>query len=120
MENRSTEVKSLRPDLDLIKDLSAGNEVNLFQTEVLRPILKFQNDVIVDFFKSSTKVYTDKVQIEAIVTSTLSKDQRVKGVMLGMVLGMLTVEEMRFYNDHQKEISKRITAMLKQRLISQL
>ena len=123
MEDRAKAIKSLRPVLGLSKDKSDGNEINLFQTEVLRPILKFQNNLLVEYFKSKAFQKVEPLnqkQLVNMINASLTKDINLRNLLSGMVVGLFSEDELRFYIDHQKEIIKRIISMLKHRLENQL
>jgi hypothetical protein len=94
-----------------------------FQNKTLRPILKLQNDVLVAFFKSQLKgaVMPDfKVELTGFVQQRLQKDLATRNTLLGMVLGLLSEEEMEGFIADKNEISKRIMDMMAQRIIDQL
>lgn len=94
-----------------------------FQNKVLRPILKLQNDVLVTLFKSQLKGATlpdFKVELNAFVQQRLQKDLATRNTLLGMVLGLLSEEEMEGFIADKNEISKRIMDMMAQRIIDQL
>ena len=45
-----------------------------------------------------------------------SKQQDKKGIIIGAICGLLTAEELAFYQTHEKEVNKRIIQMVVQRL----
>ena len=49
MENRTTQLTQIRPMLDLAE---ATTEIEQFQNGTLRPILKFQNPLILQLFRN--------------------------------------------------------------------
>ena len=52
METRTKSLLSIRPSLDHIKNTDDPASEAYFQNEVLRPILKFQNDLFVQVLKN--------------------------------------------------------------------
>lgn len=94
-----------------------------FQNDVLRPILKFQNDAFVSYFKAhiGDAILPQKpVTLEAFIKTRLQKDLALRNTCLGLTIGLLTAEELPFYFEHKTELNKRIIQMLCQRLIDQL
>ncbi len=94
-----------------------------FQNKTLRPILKLQNDVLVSFFKSQLKgaaLPDFKVELTGFVQQRLQKDLATRNTLLGMVIGLLSEEEMETFIADKNEISKRIMDMMAQRIIDQL
>ena len=55
--NRTNQIISLRPFIDKLDTARAPLSEELFQNEVLRPILKFQNPLIIDFFIHQCELY---------------------------------------------------------------
>lgn len=124
--NRSIVIKSLRPELLNIVKGSEISEIELFQNEVLRPILKFQSEVFTTLFISNLKkrdVDFAKMNLNgriAHVTNVIQKDLGLRNVLIGMVLGLLTVEEIEQYYQYETEYRRRISKMVIDRLADQL
>ncbi len=94
-----------------------------FQNKTLRPILKFQNDVLVSFFRSQLKgavLPEFKIELNPFVQQRLQKDLATRNTILGMVIGLLSEEEMTVFLDDKNEMSKRIMDMLCQRITDEL
>lgn len=97
-----------------------------FQNEVLRPILKLQNDLFVasfinyisknkaDFFNHSL----DKKQ--SVIENAIQKDIKFRNVLKGMVIGLFTSDEYAIYTKNSSNINKRMMSMLVERLKSQV
>ena len=123
---RSSQILSIRPTLNLESDSSLAHEK--FQNEVLRPILKFQNDLLVSFFQNSKQF---QQQIKKIDTSNsahyevglrdfLKRNNHFRNKCLGLILGMMTVEELKMYMVEEAEYKRRILGMLVKRIQDQL
>ncbi|MFK7949544.1 MAG: glyoxalase [Saprospiraceae bacterium] len=127
MKDRKEQLIEIRPILDLIK---ATTETEQFQNNTLRPILKFQNPLILEVFrnfiekrfrkKKNTFSGMDISDQNAFINNTLKTDVSLKNIFLGIVLGHFTVEELAFYYKNKGEINRRITTLLIQRLQSQV
>jgi hypothetical protein len=126
MTKRKELLIHLRPEVSYDESLEQTNVVGQFQNEVLRPVLKFQNSVLVAAFIENAnrrKVKLEKLSVDELrdfVQSTLTRDQAFKGYLIGMIIGLFTVEEFDFYLQNQRDVNKRIASMLRERLVDQL
>ena len=124
MNNRSTLLKSIRPKIEV--DNTKSTELEIFQSVSLRPILKLQNEIIfalINNFLAEHKVVvknlTDNKKTERIHDIFKNNIQQ-KQLLFGVVIGHFTHEEILFYNQNKKEVTKRIITMLLERVCSQL
>lgn len=120
--NRSQSLRDLRPEIhtDAIR---SPLPLEQFQNEVLRPILKFQNDIFVAYIRAylGDVVWpTRTAALEEFIKTRLQKDLALRNTCLGITVGLLTNEELSFYFQHKTELNKRIIQMLCQRLVDQL
>ncbi len=98
------------------------NELERFQTETLRPVLKMQHDLLVAIF--ADYITQQKVKLQALsadqytdfVYQALTKDQALKNTLLGTVVGQLTLAEYRFYSANRQEIAKRLMKFMAKRI----
>jgi hypothetical protein len=119
---RSQQLSSIRPNLEL--DSSQSTPAEQFQNKTLRPILKFQHELLVAAFRA----YIDKrhglfFQLSAKdrlewIKHSLQKDQSLRSTLTGMVLGHFTLEEWTDFQLNEAEHSRRLIQMLIQRLQS--
>jgi len=124
MENRTTSLNSIRPTIAISTENSTPIEV--FQSSSLRPILKFQNELLLTIFNNY--ILDNKIQFAELkeekkkefIFNHFKKNQAAKLFYLGIIIGMFTKEEYTFYTSNKQEINKRITSMLIERLSSQL
>ena len=116
--------KSIRPAIAVEKPAETAEES--FQNEVLRPILKLQNELLLAIFRhfmEKRKTAFHKMprlrqlqQIEQI----LSKDNSLRKLLLGAVIGQFTPEEYDTFLHQEAEATRRIMAMMAQRLQDQV
>lgn len=124
MIERDAAVAQIRPALAL--DVSPANHEEAFQTSALRPILKFQNALLLEHVRGYIKKFNPQFNAlnqqsqKTWLKQTLVRDVGLKNDLVTFVVGLLTVEEYRFYHKHRSSIKKRITQMLISRLESQL
>jgi hypothetical protein len=112
-DQRDYALKAIRPVLLL--EGGAADEEEVFKNEVLRPILKLQNDVIVAIAEKCRDQYDPDLDLRAVLRDRALRDQ-----LLGAVVGLFTLEELAFYLSHQRVLDRRIMGMLMQRLEDQL
>lgn len=124
--NRTNQIISLRPFIDKLDSARAPLSEELFQNEVLRPILKFQNPLIIDFFIHQCELYKSlyfKLEPEEkkkYIDQLLSKNQNIKKSFIGMVIGLMSVDEFKSYLSNKSHFNKRILDMISKRLKDQL
>jgi len=104
--------------------LDKTKELERFQNESLRPIIKSLNDLLFVYFNHYTELkktviinLTEEEKNKFITTSFL-KDHQLKQEIKGLVIGHFSVEEYHFYKKSSKEINKRILGIVKQRILS--
>ena len=114
---------ALRPSIPIEKPASSAAEQ--FQNEVFRPILKMQNELFLKLYKhflAKRKVRFEAMSLEkrqAWIETSISKDNRLRGLLLGMVIGQFTGEELTQFLEMEGEIRRRISTLITQRLQSQ-
>ena len=126
MENPSTlrdaSLSDIRPQLNL--DTSQSGELERFQHEVLRPLLKFQHPILVRQFQAFLIEFkqnldsVDSNQTRSYIQHVLKTHKRLRATYFGQLTGLMTDAEFGFYLQHRGEINKRLTQMLIQRLES--
>jgi len=125
MEERSrdTVVTEIRPLLSL---QPTKGEIEGFQNEVMRPILKFQNELLILLAKQYVNKYhksfnaLKQVNQESILIQASKQDPEFKSFLIWPVVGLMSSTELAFYSAHRSELNKRISTMAAQRIVSQL
>ena len=124
--DRDQAIDNIRLNIELPSDNSEKADRIRFQNEVLRPILKFQNDILIQHFiayaasKKKDIIQMSKPKQIEFINLSLSHDQKLKQFFLGMIIGLFSSAEYHTYLQDQKEINKRITTMLSERIRDQL
>tara|TARA_B110000503_G_scaffold34044_1_gene55330 strand:- start:188 stop:598 length:411 start_codon:yes stop_codon:yes gene_type:complete len=124
MSSRDFFLKSLRPDIltKTIKTEMSSEEY--FQNTVLRPIIKFQNDLLIAvFLQFCTKyknVFFDLSTEKKIlyIESSIAKDSKLRSSFRDLIIGLFSVEEYSEYLKNASALNKRMTGIIKERLIS--
>ena len=126
MQDRTFLLLAIRPNLNsLDKDLNT-KEIETFQNDVLRPILKFQNDLLLQIFIDYVKQYKgvffklSNHEKMSYIQEALSAHQRLRSLILGTIVGLFTLEDYSYYRLNLSEFNKRIVALVIKRLQSQL
>ncbi len=96
-----------------------------FQNATLRPILKLQHSLFLEVFESylvkrKQQFHQMAVEDRALyIEHTLKTDQKFKQLLIGMVLGMFTADELSVYLENENELNRRTVTMLIERLKSE-
>jgi hypothetical protein len=125
MSQRDVFLKEFRgKTIGSITDQSSVEEQ--FQNEVLRPILKLQNDLIILSFQnylSVNKINFNSFTVDKKVTlieNSIHKDSKLRDTFKGIIIGLFTSNEYSLYATNSSNINKRIITMLVERLQSQI
>ena len=124
MITRDENLLKIRPELNINSENST--ELEQFQNNTLRQVIKLQNQVFINLFKEhlfATKrqisIYNTKVQ-KTLIRESIAKNHNLRNSFVHAVIGMLTNDEFNFYAQHKKEITKRINSMVQKRIQDQL
>ncbi|MDA9263348.1 hypothetical protein N9C25_06965 [Saprospiraceae bacterium] len=121
---RKETIAALRPDIPSIKRLESMTDIEKFQNDVIRPILKYQHDVIVGYAISKAVDRNSKfpnliaIEKERYLDKVTLKDSKIKQALNGMVIGLMTIEEMNKYLAIESEYKRRINTMIRERIVS--
>lgn len=124
MCSRDLHLNSLRPKI-LINTINTDMSIEeYFQNTVLRPIIKFQNDLLIAvFLQFCTKyknVFFDLSTEKKIlyVESAIAKDSKLRNTFRNLLIALFSVEEYSEYLKNASNLNKRMTGIVKERLIS--
>jgi hypothetical protein len=125
MNQRDIFIKEIRGEsLGNVNNQSSSEE--LFQNEVLRPILKLQNDLFIASFlnyisKYKRDFYTKTVENKlAVIENAIQKDIKFRNALKGMIIGLFTTDEYTVYIQNSSSLNKRMMNLLIERLKSQV
>ncbi|WP_264564219.1 glyoxalase [Flavobacterium sp. N3904] len=125
MNQRDNFIKEFRGEsLGTVSNQSSADE--LFQNEVLRPILKLQNDLFIASFlnyisKYKRDFYSKTVENKlAVIENAIQKDIKFRNALKGMIIGLFTTEEYALYIKNSSSLNKRMMGLLIERLKSQI
>jgi hypothetical protein len=125
MNQRDIFIKEIRGEsLGNVSNQSSSEE--LFQNEVLRPILKLQNDLFIASFlnyisKYKRDFYSKTVENKlAVIENAIQKDIKFRNALKGMIIGLFTTDEYALYIQSSSSLNKRMMNLLIERLKSQV
>ncbi|WP_418262926.1 glyoxalase [Flavobacterium faecale] len=107
-----------------ISTQSSSDEI--FQNQVLRPILKLQNDLFIASFHNYISKYKNDFYSQSVekklytIENAIQKDIKFRNALKGMVIALFTVEEYEKYIKNSSSLNKRMMNMLIERLKSQV
>jgi len=110
--------------LGTVNGQSTSEEV--FQNQVLRPILKLQNDLFIDVFRNYIAKYKNEFYSYSAekkisyIENAIHKDIKFRNSLKGMVIGLFTTDEYATYILNSSSLNKRMMNMLIERLKSQV
>lgn len=124
MEARDTFIVALRGNTEGNVQHACAEE--RFQNEVMRPILKLQNDLFLDVFRNYVAKYkndfyaypTEKKML--YIENAVQKDIKFRNSLKGMVIALFTIAEYNEYIQNSSKLNKRMMNMLIERLKSQV
>ena len=112
----------IRPVLNNLINSNTSN-IERFQNEVIRPIIKMQNNFLVVFFKNyikNRKIEFNRLKYEDQenkINTILTKDINFKNILIGSIIGHFDENEIEIYLKSTSELNKRIIQIVKQRLL---
>jgi len=121
MNRPDEQIQQLRPIIPLAL-IDNATECEAFQNAVIRPIIKLQHEIIISHiqfdrnFKTIKNNFTTKEALGKKLKDLFLNRIPLKNQLLGCIIGMLTVDELRRYHLSSSEYNKRIMAMINQRI----
>ncbi len=126
MNDRSTNLKSIRPIIAsaLVNDNMTVDEC--FQNATLRPIIKMQNHLLILVFRNyiskRKNVFYDLSLPKQLsyIENAIHKDMKFRNSIKGMIIGQFTVEEYELYIENSSALNKRMMNIVKERLVNNI
>ncbi len=123
---RNNELIRLRPSIQTNVAESSDTSAGHFQNATLRPILKLQNELLLQMFKhylqkskGSFFQLAPPKQLEFIANSVRS-DLRFRNMLTGVIIGHFTEQEWDLFATQEQELTRRIADMLIERFSDQI
>lgn len=115
----------LRPTIET-KEFENSTVEERFQTQTLRPVLKLQNELLLGLFKNhiieskNTFYALNPEKKDLFIENSLQKNLALKNKLLGLTIGMFTIEELEVYSTQTNLYNKRIISLIVERIRSQI
>jgi len=126
METRTQVLLKNRPIIASAKLLPNMSDEEYFQNATLRPVIKFQNDLLIvamkNYINKHKNVFYEFVLERRLeyIDNAITKDIKFRNALKGMVIGQFTVEEYEIYIKNSSALNKRMMNLVKQRLQDQI
>lgn len=123
---RDKQVVELRPVINTINSELVRTDQEKFQNEVIRPIIKFQHELIVKIFckylqkKNIDLASMSKENKVLKITSVFKNDRLLVNELKCIIIAYFTSSEYENYSSMRAEINKRLTQIIKERIHSVL
>ncbi|ARN79070.1 glyoxalase [Nonlabens spongiae] len=126
MKNRDEYLVALRPEIPgmLIHEKMSSEE--RFQNQTLRPIVKLQNDLLIEVFRNYIRKHknvfhglTAPKRIDYI-ENAVNRDQKFRNSLKGIIIGQFTLAEYETYIQNSSALNKRMMNLVRERLISNI
>lgn len=124
METRDSMLLAVRPEIPSAKVTSEMSANEYFQNRTLRPVAKFQNDLLLATFRNyivkHKSVFYDLTPEKRMdyIENIINKDMKFRNSLKGIIIGQFTLEEFETYNQNSSALNKRMMNIVKERLKS--
>ena len=125
MTDRNQFIKAFRGEA-LGAILSETSSEEYLQNQILRPILKLQNELFIEIFKNyilKSKANFESFTIDKkmqFIENSIQNDMKFRSLLIGIVMGLFTIDDYILYSQNASALNKRIATMLIERLKSQI
>jgi hypothetical protein len=122
---RDLKIESLIED-SLGKVFFDSTDEERFQNQTLRPILKFQNDLLILVMKNYIKKHKTDFNTFSIpkklifFENSIQKDIKLSNALKGMIIGLFQTSEYESYIQNSSALNKRMMHLLIERYKSQV
>lgn len=122
METRDQLLLSLRPRIPQADVFDTTCPDERFQNQTLRPVIKLQNDLLVEAFKNYAHKHKDvffgltPAKKLNYIEHAIQRDVKFRNSLKGMVIGMFTVDEYLVYIQNSSALNKRMMHLVCERI----
>ncbi|GHA32195.1 hypothetical protein GCM10007103_12300 [Salinimicrobium marinum] len=119
MEHRKQQLLKIRPEITsaVVSDNMRSEEK--FQNKTLRPVIKFQKELLIEVFKNYVRKHKNaflKLSIEKrllYIENAVQRDIKFRNSLKGMIIGQFTVEEYVLYTENSSALNKRMMNLVR-------
>ncbi|WP_029036846.1 hypothetical protein [Salinimicrobium xinjiangense] len=126
MNTRDENLLRLRPQIKSAVISSATLPDEKFQNRTLRPVIKLQNDLLLEAFKNYVQKHKNvffEMSVEKrihYIENAIQKDIKFRNSLKGMIIGQFTIEEYQFYITNSSALNKRMMNLVVERIQSNI
>ncbi|WP_299181640.1 glyoxalase [uncultured Aquimarina sp.] len=126
MENRESNLLAIRPQILNARVSENMSNDEQFQNKTIRPIIKLQNELLIEVFRNYIKKRKNtfyELSIEKrllFIENAVQKDMKFRNSLKGMIIGQFTVDEYLIYIENSSSLNKRMMNIVRERLQSNI
>lgn len=119
---RDSYLLEIRPEIPSAKVSEKMSVEEQFQNETLRPVIKFQNELLLEAFRNYITKHKNTfygLPVEKrfhYIENVIQKDMKFRNSLKGMVIGQFTIEEYTSYTENSSRLNKRMMRLVIQQL----
>lgn len=112
----------LLPEIFFDESLDSTN-LELFQNQYLRAILKYQHDYLILLVKDTCQQVNPNLsnmmekERNQFIRQMIQNNQALRSQCIGLIIGFLELEQFSWYLKHKTECNKRILQMVEKRVL---
>lgn len=122
MNPRDIQLLEIRPEIASARVSENMSTDERFQNETLRPVIKLQNDLLLEVFKNYARkhknsFYTLNLEKRLLyIENAVQRDIKFRNSLKGMIIGQFTLDEYSRYIQNSSALNKRMMNIVKERL----
>lgn len=126
MKKRDLHLLEIRPEISSAQVRDNMHPDEVFQNGTLRPVIKLQNDLLVEVFRNYIEKHKNVFftlspeKRISYIENAVQKDIKFRNSLKGMIIGQFTLEEYGFYISNSSALNKRMMNLVTERLKSNL
>ena len=126
MNDRSLDLLGLRPEIPSARVNPNMTNEERFQNQTLRPIIKFQNPLLLAAFRNyigkhkGSYYELDLEKKLEYIENAIQKDIKFRNSLKGMIIGQFALEEYQEYITNSSRLNKRMMNMVISRIKDQV
>ena len=122
MQERDLHLLQIRPEISSATVSDNMRSEEKFQNKTLRPVIKLQNDLLLEAFRNYIQKHKNVFQDMTVdrkmlyIENAIQKDIKFRNSLKGMVIGQFTIEEYKSYITNSSALNKRMMNLVKERI----
>ena len=126
MKDRDHQLLELRPLIPSAQTAEKTRPDELFQNKTLRPVIKLQNDLLVEAFRNYIQKHKNifhDFSVEkrlSYIENAIQKDIKFRNSLKGMIIGQFTLAEYQTYIKNSSALNKRMMNLVTERIKSNI